>query len=543
MALPCLIFEDDDLLVVNKPAGLNTHAPAPFSGEGLYEWLRHREPRWANLALIHRLDKDTSGVIVFAKSRRASQSLTVQFTRRAVEKKYLLLTDRPAPAKPFTIKTALVRSGEKYLARPAPADGEIAETRFRPVSAPLLPPNSAKFDLPPQCNFVEAEPLTGRTHQIRVHAADQGFPVFGDALYGGTPAARVYLHAAELALQHPATGEKMVFHAPPVFQEDPRLALRLALLDSREDDACRLIHGAADGWPGWCVERLGPFLLSQSKQPLSSAQLYELDRLKALFSLQGVYHKVLRKHLARTSLAENSPQLVLGQAAPERFIVRENGIRFHLGFHEGYSVGLFLDQRENRRRLLTGHIAAEFPLNSAAGQHIPEILNVFAYTCAFSLCAAKAGARATSLDLSKKSLEWGKQNFILNHLDPANHDFIYGDAFDWFGRLRKKARLFDVILLDPPTFSQSRTSGAFRVEKDYASLILTALPLLKPGGLLFASANAANWPAEEFLAAVKRPLAVAKRPVLQEHYFPQPPDFPISRVSPAYLKTVWLRVD
>src|SRR5262249_24454353 len=65
--LPCVIFEDEHLLVVNKPAGLNTHSPSPYASEGIYDWLRHREPRWADLAIIHRLDKETSGVIVFSK--------------------------------------------------------------------------------------------------------------------------------------------------------------------------------------------------------------------------------------------------------------------------------------------------------------------------------------------------------------------------------------------------------------------------------------------------------------------------------------------
>src|SRR5438046_6723834 len=95
--VPCVIFEDEHLLVVNKPAGLNTHAPAPYAGEGLYDWLRHREPRWAKLAIIHRLDKETSGVIVFSKTPLANRSLTEQFTRRMIRKKYVLLTDRKVP--------------------------------------------------------------------------------------------------------------------------------------------------------------------------------------------------------------------------------------------------------------------------------------------------------------------------------------------------------------------------------------------------------------------------------------------------------------
>src|SRR5207302_8691066 len=135
-----------------------------------------------------------------------------------------------------------------------------------------------------------------------------------------------------------------------------------------------------------------------------------------------------------------------------------------LSLSEGYSVGLVLDQRDNRRRLLTGHIAAGFELGVGV-QAALEILNTFAYTCAFSVCAAKAGWRTTSLDLSKKYLEWGKRNFTINSLDPAQHEFIYGDVFDWLDRLKKKQRQFDLILLDPPTFSQSRESGTFRVEK------------------------------------------------------------------------------
>src|SRR5882724_9805965 len=88
---PCLIFEDEHLLVVNKPAGISTHAPSPYAGEGIYDWLRHREPRWAKLAIIHRLDKETSGVLCFSKTPLTNRSLTRQFTERKVSKSYVLL--------------------------------------------------------------------------------------------------------------------------------------------------------------------------------------------------------------------------------------------------------------------------------------------------------------------------------------------------------------------------------------------------------------------------------------------------------------------
>ncbi|MGN6643050.1 MAG: pseudouridine synthase [Verrucomicrobiota bacterium] len=527
---PCVLHEDEHLLVVNKPAGLNTHAPSPYAGEGLYDWLKHREPRWARLAILHRLDKETSGVIVFGKTASANRSLTEQFTQREIRKKYLLLTDRPVKEREFTVKSKIGRVGETYATS---ASGDLAETRFRVVDFSAFHAN---------WKLLEVEPLTGRTHQIRVHAAESGFPILGDTLYGGSPYPRVCLHSTELTLREPVDGRELTFRAPVDFQSDAREGLRSAIIDPAETNAFRLIHGASDGWPGWYVEQLGDFLLSQSERELSAEQL---SHLQTLAGEKPAYHKLLNRQIRRTALSDASPQRIFGEAAPERFVIRENGVAFELSFQEGYSVGLFLDQRDNRRRLLTGHVAAEFPLRLAQerSQHSDfQVLNTFAYTCGFSVCAARVGARVTSLDLSKKYLEWGKRNFSLNGLDPAAHDFIYGDAFDWMRRLAKKNRTFDAILLDPPTFSQSKEHGAFRVEKDYGRLVAAALPLLKPGGVLFASTNAADWEPEAFLESVTGVVGEMRRKVLQRHYVPQPPDFPISRMEPAYLKTVWLRL-
>jgi 23S rRNA (cytosine1962-C5)-methyltransferase len=532
--VPCVIFEDEHLLVVSKAAGWNTHSPSAFAGEGIYDWLKHREPRWSALAIIHRLDKETSGVLVFGKTPLANKSLTEQFTQRSVHKKYLLLTDRAVPPKEFTVKTALARAGEKYVSRPG---GEMAETKFQIAPDSELKTENSKL------KTVNAEPFTGRTHQIRVHAAENGFPILGDTLYGGTRSSRVFLHAGEIAFAHPATNKPVKFFAPVDFDSEPRQALRTAVIAPDATDSFRLIHGASDGWPGWFVEKLGNFLLSQSEAALDARQDEELSRLAKTFATRGAYHKILSRHVRQSKATDASPQLILGEAAPERFEILENGIRYELSFTEGYSVGLFLDQRDNRRRLLTGHIAANFSLfKSEIGNRKSEILNCFAYTCGFSVVAAKAGARTTSLDLSKKYLEWGKRNFALNGLDPAAHDFIYGDTFDWLRRLAKKGRAFDAIVLDPPTFSQSKEHGAFRAEKDFGQLVTAALPLVKPGGILFASTNAADWPPENFLADVDAAVRGAKRKILQRHYVPQPPDFPVSRAEPAYLKTMWIRI-
>jgi 23S rRNA (cytosine1962-C5)-methyltransferase len=351
------------------------------------------------------------------------------------------------------------------------------------------------------------------------------------------------LHAAELTFRHPASGQDISFFAPVDFAADPALLLRSSLINPQSSTALRLINGAADGWPGWYVDRLGDYLLSQSAQPATPEQKAKLSALADSQSLKGAYHKLLSSTPRNASRDKVSMELAVGSVAPSRFSALENGLQFELSFSEGYSVGLFLDQRDNRRRLLTGHIAAGFPLCESRDQPgKPAILNTFSYTCGFSVYAAKAGWHATSLDLSKKYLEWGKRNFSLNQIDPSDHDFIFGDVFDGLRRFHKKGRAFELILLDPPTFSQSKEFGPFRAEKDYGRLVAAALPLLRARGVLFASCNSATWAPEDFLACIKKPIQAAKRTILQEHYLPQPPDFPISRSEPAYFKSAWFRV-
>jgi 23S rRNA (cytosine1962-C5)-methyltransferase len=506
-----IVFEDEHLLVVHKPAGWNTHAPAPFAGEGLYEWLKNRHPRWSGLSILHRLDKETSGLMVFGKTTAANRSLTRQFDERSVEKKYILLTERKPSFGQLRASSTLARVGPKYVSRPPVADAPLAETLFFAAG-----------------EVIEAVPLTGRTHQIRVHAAEHGFPILGDALYGGAPAARLCLHSAELRFAHPVSGQPLSFSAPPDFAGDARLALRAAVIDPALTNACRLVHGAADGWPGLYLDRLGEVLLAQSAAALTPAQRRHIERMGA----RAVYHQLLQRQ------GRQPPQWLWGAAATNEILVRENGLSFALRLDEGGSTGLFLDQRENRRRLQEGYVAPGFALPPA-----PDMLNAFAYTCGFSVAAAAGGARVTSVDLSKKYLEWGRRNFVLNGLKPSGHDFLFGDAFAWFRRLVKKKRLFDVVVLDPPTFSRSRESGVFQAEREYGALVAAALPLLKPGGTLLASTNAAGFAPEDFLEAVTGSIGRAGRSVARRHYAPQPPDFPIVRAEPAYLKTVWLQVD
>lgn len=526
---PCIIYEDDHLLAAHKPAGLNTHSPSPYAPEGLHEWLRNREPRWSNLGIIHRLDKVTSGVILFAKSKEANRSLTEQFATRTVHKTYLFLTDRKPSRPDFTAKTGIVRVGEKYLARPLAAGIPEAETHFETLG------KSGNFHL------LAAQPITGRTHQIRVHAASLGLPILGDDLYGGTPFSRVCLHARQLRFRHPISNEEMTLEIEPDFFANPSLLLRQLLIDPGQTNAFRLLHGHGDAAPGLYLERWAGALLAQSETELDPGRIEKITRLGTLFGCTSFYFKPLNRQVRETDLAQSSPQLVHGEPLPPAFEIQENAVRYEISFEQGYSVGLFLDQRENRRRILTNYIAPGFEL-FPNGAHGKEILNTFAYTCAFSVCAALAGANTTSLDLSKKYLDWGRRNFALNQIPLPGHDFIFGDVFDWARRFQKKGRQFDFIILDPPTFSQPKGGAPFQAEKHYGKLVGAVLPLLRKSGVLLASTNAHKLAPENFLAQIENAIRQNRRAILQKHFVPQPPDFPAHKEEPAYLKTVWLRV-
>ncbi|MCS7090121.1 MAG: pseudouridine synthase [Verrucomicrobiota bacterium] len=548
---PCVLYEDDHLLVVHKPPGWNTHAPSPWAGQGLYEWLRDREPRWANLAIIHRLDKETSGVMVFSKSARANRSLTDQFATRRVTKRYVFWTDRPPSRRSWLARNTLIRSGSRQMAQPARTGQPLAETRFEvhpePQIVQAIGPGAPSNLYKTYVWTGHAWPMSGRTHQIRAQAAAAGMPVLGDALYGGSPWVRLCLHAEELGFYHPVTNAFVRFTAPAEFHVWPGRLLRQALIEAEWTDAYRWIHGAADGWPGWYVDRLGNSFLSQSESDWSEALGTRLTQLGVSRDLpQTIYHKVLRRQLSRCTPGEAAPRCVQGPSMDQPVLIRENGLRFEIRLQEGYSVGLFLDQRENRRRLLTGYISHDFHLFD--GRH-PEsretlhVLNAFAYTCGFSVAAAQAGARVTSLDLSRRYLEWGRRNFQHNGIDPSMHLFVRGDVRDWLQRWERRAQHFHCILLDPPTFSRSKEGGVFQVKKDLPALVTVAARILRSHGVLFVSSNAADWPASDFVDTILRAVRVAGRQCARDHYVPQPPDFPVHAQEPAYLKTLWCRLD
>ncbi|MBR5606262.1 MAG: class I SAM-dependent methyltransferase [Verrucomicrobia bacterium] len=556
----CVLFEDQHLLIVNKPAGINTHRPDPYTTDGIYDWFR-KTPGRADLSTLHRLDKETSGILVFGKTTLANQSLTDQFAKRKVKKTYLLLTDRletfaRSEKDSFIVRGQIIRDGNSYHARELNIPSSPSKTRRIPD---LAETHFKIVEKGRHCILLEAHPLTGRTHQIRIHAAWKGFPILGDELYGGTSfGGGLCLHAFQIEFIHPATGEPLCFKVPAPFSTENAWGIAKRAVQTRnafyspddQTNAYRLFHGSSDGFPGVYMDKLADRLLFSTAGSLTnskqSSQIQHLAKaVLAESKATSLWQKTLLKQPGKNSLQESSAQLILSNQKTQEqtadFAILENGIKYKLSFSEGYSFGIFLDQRENRRRILNRSLSPDFPLCGSNLNEPLELLNAFAYTCAFSVCGAKAGFHTTSLDLSRKYLEWGKENMNLNGINPSEHDFIYGDVFTWRKRLKNKGRLFDLVILDPPTFSRSKESGTFKAERDLPRLSREWSELVKPNGFMLISTNCATLPPRTFEKTLLQTLNSNRR-VLRSFFATQPIDFPASSEEKAYLKTLWVQL-
>jgi 23S rRNA (cytosine1962-C5)-methyltransferase len=309
-----------------------------------------------------------------------------------------------------------------------------------------------------------------------------------------------------------------------------RLATAAALrrwLDLGETSAWRLVNGEGDGLPGLTVDRYGEYLLVQYYTRAWEPHLPVItDALAAAFSPQGIYAK-FRPQQTRTAGEAVKGRLLAGLKASEPMVVSEHGLRFRVDLAADLHTGLFLDQRDNRQAFR----------RRSAGQ---RVLNLFAYTGAFSVVAAAGGAeRVTTIDAVPRYLDWAMENFRLNDLDPAAHEFIAGDCFLEMERLARSGRSFDIILMDPPSFSTTRDSR-FTTSGGTAGLVGRALALLSPGGLLVTSSNHQKVDLPEYLKELRRGSLAAGRELRIIEVAGQAGDFPYTVTFPEgrYLKYV-----
>jgi 23S rRNA pseudouridine1911/1915/1917 synthase len=220
-----IIYQDEDVIVVDKPPGLTVHPAAGHPRGTLVNALLTVCPELANIkgtlrpGIVHRLDKDTSGLLVVAKNEAAQASLTGQLKEREVHKVYLALVRGRVEPPQGVIDAPIARHPRRRQRMAVVEGGRAAQTRYR-VRKLLHDDAGVAYSL------VEAEPLTGRTHQIRVHFASIGHSVVGDRLYGKASAlvGRQFLHAWRLGFRLPASGGYQEFESP--LPGDLKAALR-----------------------------------------------------------------------------------------------------------------------------------------------------------------------------------------------------------------------------------------------------------------------------------------------------------------------------
>lgn len=293
--------------------------------------------------------------------------------------------------------------------------------------------------------------------------------------------------------------------------------------------AYRLVNGEGDGLPGLTVDRYGNYLMLQlycgGWRPHLPLVVGALHRL---LNPAGIYEKSRpqqTRELEATSDTKRYGKLLAGTAAPDRLTVLENGLTFQVSLETGLNTGLFLDQRQNRHDLMT----------RVKGK---RVLNLFAYTGAFSVAAAAAGAsRVVSVDASPGYTAWARDNFAANGINPDRHEFLVGDCLKVLGDLAEKKQRYDIILMDPPSFSTTAKSR-FTTRGGTSDLVAAALPLLTDGGLLIASSNHQKVDLADYLKELRRGALQAGSGLQVVSLTGQPADFPYPVTFPEgrYLK-------
>lgn len=528
-----ILIDQGGLLLVDKPPGMVVHGGDEQQAADLVSRLKRvlRARGESDYLGVHqRLDTGTSGVLSFTRDPALNASIAEQMESHATERVYVavvagkLAASGSCEARLETVKgrTRVVKSG-----------GQRALTRYR-----VLERVGVRA-------LVELRPETGRTHQLRVHLASLGAPIIGDPLYGNVPAERLYLHARDLAFA--AQGVRASAPMPSSFADAlharaPRLpaALGAAVADAgclREPllpggDTFRIVNDLGDGLPGVVVDRYGDYAVLSVSSDEAAERRDELAR--ALFELgaRGVYLKQrARADLRREAHAELAPkEPIAGDAAPSPLIVSEGAARFSVTLDEGLSSGLFLDQRDNRARI------AAFCGGRA-------VLNLFSYTCSFSVYAALAGAtRVTSVDLAGTALARGRENFVANGLDPEAHSFVHTDAIEWLARAAKRGEKFGVVILDPPSFGTSGKGKTFRVSDGYQGALERTFAVLEPGGRVLAVTNHRKTSPAAFRKIAHDAARAAGREILQLKDLASPLDCPPGPSGPFPAKSMLIHL-
>jgi len=516
-----VLHRDDDLLVVNKPAGVPCMAPRPEVADDLPA--RLERALGVRLGVHQRLDAATSGVLVYSLSERGRASLARQFEERTVVKEYLACVHR-------------WRGGGRILDRPV--DSKPARSRVEPL------------ERVGDRSLLRVLLETGRRHQIRAHLAGVGCPVAGDERFGGPEAPRLLLHSHRLELREgrweapvpaafrrwlesgalPTLGDRAALTDALRVAAQRRWWLGRAAERSAPTTCFRLFNGPGDGADGLAVDVYGEHLVAHLYDAAVPHEEAILDALDAL-GFAGIYVKRRPRQAnvlvdpRRCEVAPSQP--LRGHAAADPLWVFEEGVPLPVALGDGLSTGLFLDQRDARARVRA----------AAEGR---AVLNLFAYTGAFSVAAALGGAtRVASVDASAPALRRAEGTF--RALGLGSHEVWRHDCFDALRIMQRRGDRFELLIADPPTYSRVKkrrwTSGS-----DWVALAVQMFSVAAPGAELLLSSNDGRMSVRAFRRHVHEAARRAQVDLRQLKELPHPPDFPAAVGKEPPLKRLWVRL-
>ena len=296
--------------------------------------------------------------------------------------------------------------------------------------------------------------------------------------------------------------------------------------------AYRLVNAESDGLPGLVVDRYGEYLVCQFLSAGAEYWKREIITLLAgLLPFAGIYERSDVDVREKEGLS-SATGVLAGSPPPDLVEIDEYGCRFAVDVRRGHKTGFYLDQRDNRA------LVREY----AEGR---EVLNCFAYTGAFGVWALKGGAvEVTNVESSAAALDLARRNVELNGLDASRVENVAGDVFHVLRQYRDARRQFDLIVLDPPKFAESR-SQIETASRGYKDINLLAFKLLRPGGVLFTFSCSGLITPDLFQKIVAGAALDAGRDVQIVRRLTQAPDHPVALNFPegAYLKGLVCRVE
>ena len=546
-----ILYRDEALVVVHKPAGVSCQTADPRLPDDLPLRLRRflAAERGIDAAEVYlgshqRLDRDTSGLLLYTLAKEANPSIAHQFEQRAVRKVYHALVDNYRGGGGEQRLSDLLKRGPDGRMRVVPKQVRGAKRALTRVR--LLQRVGRRALLELHCD-------TGRTHQLRVQLAHRGWPIVGDVSYGGAPAPRLMLHAHSLALRTPS-GEPLTVtdavpadfarglhgpsHSGPAIEallEDARQS-RYGLAHSQRGErpttAFRLFDRDADGLPGLALDVYDGYGVVHLFESSLDAQLPALQSWLQGKGFVGAYvkrHAKQKNELDEEARARAAPaQPLFGEPSAQPLVVYEFGVPFGVTLGEGLRTGLFLDQRDNRARV------------GARAQGL-RVLNLFAYTGGFSVAALAGGAALVhSVDVSAAALRVADQN-VARIGASDRHRSVVTDAFDALHSMARRGERFDLVIVDPPSYSTTR-SRRFQVKKHYAQLCESAMRVCADGGSLLCCLNHEGVTQRMLRSFVQQGAGKVGCEVPQLTDTSDQRDFPRRPQREPRAKSVWVRV-